>query len=101
MNYLEKPWFRKSVVVVIVLVILSPVFAWAAGLVGYSEPLENAAEKTGALEEGYALFSGFFPNYQIPGLETTIASAIAGFFGVIITFGVAVLVSKALKNKNE
>ncbi|MEF8825795.1 MAG: metal transporter, partial [Halapricum sp.] len=48
--------------------LLAPVFAWAAGQVGYTEPLELAAEETGATDDADPVTTGPFPDYSVPGV---------------------------------
>jgi len=51
------------------MVLLAPAFAWAASQVGYAEPLENAAETTGATDAAETLNPGLMPDYGVPGLR--------------------------------
>ncbi len=74
-------WLPKALAVLLVMALLTPVFAWAAGQVGYAEPLENAAEATGATEHAETLHEGLFPDYGVPGMDAaagTFASAVVG-----------------------
>lgn len=66
------------------MIILSPAFAYLAEEVGYSEPLENAAEVLG-LEE-ITINPGIFPDYTIPGLDPYMGTLISGAIGVLIVF---------------
>jgi len=77
---------KKAYVAIAVMLILAPLFAWAADLVNYSEPLENAAEEAGA-EENQS-YSGIFPDYTVPGLNPYISALITGFIGVAIILAV-------------
>jgi cobalt/nickel transport protein len=75
----DQPWLRRALAIVVVLALLAPVFAWAAGEVGYTEPFEHAAEDTGAAdaaEPSPSLFSG----YAVFGLGHlgTLLSALVG-----------------------
>ncbi|AUV81380.1 metal transporter [Salinigranum rubrum] len=83
-------WFRRSLVVLVVLVVLAPVFALAAGAVGYAEPLENVAEATGATEHERTLLSSPFPDYSVPGTGTVVGTLVSGLLGTAITLAVAV-----------
>ncbi|AEA47806.1 PDGLE domain-containing protein [Archaeoglobus veneficus] len=77
---------KKVYIAIAVMVALSPLFAYAAELVGYSEPLENAAEMIG-LEE-HPIYSGVLPDYTVPGLDSYSGTLIAGIVGTVITLGV-------------
>lgn len=73
---------KASLAIIAVLIALSPVFAYLAEVVGYSEPLENAAEMLG-LEEN-PIYEGFFPDYTIPGLDPYTGTLLSGAVGVLI-----------------
>ncbi|MFC7132513.1 MULTISPECIES: metal transporter [Salinibaculum] len=92
----EKPWVRRGLAVVLVLALLAPVFAWASGAVGYSEPLENAAEQTGAADEAEpspSLFSG----YGIPGLGSGLGTLAAAVVGSALTLLAALAYARLLE----
>ncbi|PTD94798.1 metal transporter [archaeon SCG-AAA382B04] len=101
MKYLNKSWIRKSSLFILSMILVSPLFAWAANAVDYSEPLENAAHQIGAIGEGYSLFSGIFPEYSLPGTNIVLDTAVAGFFGVLVTFGLAWSIGRIIKKGNE
>jgi len=88
---------KKAYIAIAIMIILAPLFAWAADKVGYSEPLENAAEETGA-EEGESIFSGIFPDYTIPGLNPYISAFITGLIGSVIILAIAFAAKKLSKN---
>jgi cobalt/nickel transport protein len=90
------PWFRRSLVVLVVLVLLTPVFALAADAVGYAEPLENVAETTGATEHERTLLSSPFPDYAVPGTGTVVGTLVSGALGTAITLLVAVGLGRLL-----
>ena len=85
---------KKFWIVLGVLIILSPLFAYAADLVGYSEPLENIAEKLGAEEK--TLYEGILPDYSVPGLDMASGTLISAVVGALITMGVAFGVAKVI-----
>lgn len=88
----ERQWIRRALVVVIVLALVAPAFAWAAGQVGYTEPLELAAEETGATDDADPVTSGPLPDYSVPGLPTpvgTLLSALLGS-GVVLLIGLGI-----------
>ena len=84
---------KKAYILIASLIILAPIFAWAADLVGYSEPLENAAEEAGASEHGGA-YHGIFPDYTLPGINPYLSAMIAGIIGCLIIMGVAAILKK-------
>ncbi len=85
---------KKFWIVLGVLIILSPLFAYAAELVGYSEPLENIAEKLGAKEN--PIYEGILPDYSVPGLDMFSGTLISAVVGTLITMGIAFGVAKAI-----
>jgi len=83
----RKPWVQRALAVVVVLALLAPVFAWGASAVGYSEPLENAAEATGAADDAEqtpSLLSG----YALPGLGGGLGTLGAALVGSALTLAV-------------
>ncbi len=78
----KAPAGRAALAAVAVMIVLSPLFAYAAELVGYSEPLENAAEMIGLHE--HPIYEGLLPDYTIPGLDPYLGTLIAGAIGTLI-----------------
>lgn len=95
-DLLDRSWVRRSLAVLFVLVLLSPLFAWAAGAVGYAEPLENAAEATGASAHAESLHAGLLPDYTVPGANQYLGTFVAGLVGTAVTLGVTVGLGRAL-----
>lgn len=93
----SEPWARKALVVLAVLVVLAPVFGWAAGAVGYAEPLENAADLTGATDHEMVLHSGLFPDYTVPGLSDGAGTLLSAVVGTGLTLGAAIGVGRILE----
>ena len=75
----------------------SPVFAWAAGSVGYTEPLEIAAERAGA--ESTGAYTGVFPDYTVPvgAVPGGGDILISGVIGTVLTLAVTVGVGRLLR----
>lgn len=93
-DLLEKKEVGKVPYVIIALMIVfSPVFAYFAELVEYSEPLENAAEILGVEEE--VINPGIFPDYTIPGMDPYIGTFLSGAVGVLIVLILAFAVRYA------
>ena len=85
---------KNVTAVLIVLIALSPFFAYAAELVGYSEPLENTAEKVGA--EEHPMYSGILPDYTVPGIDPYIGTVISAVVGTFLTMFFALLIAKMI-----
>lgn len=92
-----EPWIRRAILAIIVLVVLAPVFGWAAGAVGYAEPLENTAEATGAAESASAIIPGIFPDYSVPGLSAPLGTLASAVVGTALTLAVAIGVGRLLE----
>ena len=81
----ERGWLRPALVALAVLVALAPVFAWAATQVGYTEPLELAAEAAGVAADPDN--PGLLPDYGVSGLPGplgTLLSAVVGTALVLV-----------------
>ena len=93
-------WWKKVIIASIVMVLLSPVFAYACELTGYMEPLEVSAEKLGVKE--LSLYEAPMPDYVIPVIQnTTLSGILAGLVGVAIVLGFSFGLSKALKTQRK
>lgn len=98
MNFLPtRPWARRAMLALLVLVLLAPVFGWAASAVGYAEPLENAAEATGASDEATTINPGLFPDYSVPGLGAAAETFVSALVGTVLTLGVAIGLGRLLE----
>lgn len=91
------PWMRRAVLVLAVLVALAPLFGWAAGVVGYAEPLENAAEETGAADAASPTVPGVFPDYSVPGLGPSLETLASAAVGTALTLAVGVGIGRLLE----
>lgn len=93
----ERPWVRRAMVGLLVLVVLAPVFGWASGAVGYAEPLENAAEETGAADAASPTVSGVLPDYSVPGLGSPLGTLVSAVVGTALTLAVGVGAGRVLE----
>ena len=91
------PWVRRAAFCLLVLVILTPVFGWASGVVGYAEPLENAAEATGATGSADSIIPGVFPDYSVPGLGSPLGTLVSAVVGTALTLAIAVGTGRLLE----
>ncbi|MCS7129860.1 MAG: energy-coupling factor ABC transporter permease [Archaeoglobaceae archaeon] len=99
-DLLEKKEVGKASFALIAgLIALSPVFAYLAEAVGYSEPMENAAEVLG-LEE-HSLYESIFPDYTIPGLDPYTGTLISGAIGALIVLSLAYAVKYARSSRKD
>lgn len=95
----DQSWVRRSVAALVVLALLAPVFGWAAGAVGYAEPIDVAAEMTGAADEAtdsYSLFAG----YSV-GLDGGLGTLVGAVVGIGLTLAVGLSAGKLLEDGDE
>jgi len=83
-------WERRALLGLLVLVVLAPVFGWASGVVGYTEPLETAAAETGASDAADPITPGLLPEYAVPGLNPPLGTLVSAAVGTTLTLAVAV-----------
>ena len=95
--FVSDSWGRRALVGLLVLVLLAPVFGWASGVVGYAEPLENAAEETGAADAAEPINPGLLPDYSVPGLSSPLGTLVSAVVGTALTLAVAVGVGRLLE----
>jgi hypothetical protein len=86
---------RRALFVVAALIIFTPLFAYAAELVGYSEPLENIASNLGVKES--PLYQGLLPDYTVGGLDPYIGTLISAVIGSAIIFLLVYSVSRLMR----
>jgi cobalt/nickel transport protein len=91
------PWGRGALIGLLVLVLLAPVFGWASGAVGYAEPLENAAERTGAADAAETTLPALLPDYAVPGLNTPLGTLVSAAVGTALTLAVGVGTGRLLE----
>lgn len=89
-------WLPKALAALLVLTLLAPVFGWAAGQVGYSEPLENAAAVTGATDDAEAVATAPLPDYGVPGLGSSAGTFVSAVVGTGLTLLVALGIGRLL-----
>lgn len=92
-----EPWTRWALLGLLVLVVSAPVFGWASGTVGYAEPLENAAEATGAADAASPILPALFPDYSVPGLGAPLGTLVSAAVGTALTLGLSVGVGRLLE----
>ncbi|WP_202318843.1 energy-coupling factor ABC transporter permease [Archaeoglobus neptunius] len=73
---------KAALAVIAAMIAVSPLFAYAAELVGYAEPLENAAKILGLSEK--PIYEGILPDYSVPGINPYVGTLIAGIVGTAI-----------------
>jgi len=89
-------WLPRAVAGLLALALLAPVFGWAAGQVGYAEPLENAAEMTGATDDAEPVEVAPLPEYGVPGLGSAPGTLVSALVGTGLTLLVAFGIGRAL-----
>ena len=99
---LNRPdWLPRALAALLVLTLLAPVFGWAAGQVGYAEPLENAAEETGAVDSAEAVEIALIPDYSVAGLSDAAGTFVAAVIGTALTLVVAGTIGRLLGTKPD
>ena len=90
-------WGRRALLALVVLVVVAPVFGWASGAVGYAEPLEHAAEETGAADAADQLAPGLLPDYSVPGLGSPLGTLVSAAVGTALVLAITVGVGRLLE----
>jgi cobalt/nickel transport protein len=89
-------WVRRGLLAVAAMIVASPAFAWAAGQVGYAEPLENAAEHTGAVAHEVTHNAGLLPDYTVPGIDPLLGTLVSAAVGTALTLLVVTAMARLL-----
>ena len=89
-------WLPRALVILLALTLLAPVFGWTAGAVGYAEPLENAAEETGAVGSAQPVEIAPLPDYGVAGLGSAAGTFVSAVVGTALTLVVALGIGQLL-----
>jgi len=89
-------WVRRGLLAVAAMIVASPAFTWAAGQVGYAEPLENAAEHTGAVAHEVTYSAGLLPDYTVPGIDPLLGTLVSAAVGTALTLLVVTAMARIL-----
>lgn len=89
-------WLPRALAVLVVLTLLAPVFGWAATAVGYAEPLENAAEETGAVGSAEPVDVALLPDYSVAALGSATGTFVSAVVGTALTLVVAGAIGRLL-----
>ncbi|CCQ96318.1 conserved exported hypothetical protein [[Clostridium] ultunense Esp] len=65
----------------------------------YPDGFEKAGEETGFIKGATSFFSSLFPDYTVPGVPAWISTGLAGMIGVLLTFGLFLLLGFFLRKK--
>ncbi len=80
----------RAFTLIVLLVLVSPIFGIiGAKAVGYTEPLEIAAEMIGLEEK--VIWPGLLPDYSVSGLPDVLGYVMSGLVGVAVLLLPAVL----------
>ncbi|MDT3433651.1 PDGLE domain-containing protein [Haloarcula sp. 1CSR25-25] len=98
----ERPdWLPRALAALLVLTLLAPVFGWAAGQVGYAEPLAIAAEATGATDHATAAGTALFPDYGVTGLGGATGTFVSAVVGTALTLLLGAAIGRVLGSDTD
>ena len=92
----KKAWWIVGLVIVLALILLSPLASpWPDGL-------ERVARDHGFLQRQAESLYEIMPDYLVPGIAcASLGTILAGAFGVLIVFGIALGAGYALRRKDR
>jgi hypothetical protein len=88
-------WLIGLVIAGLVVVILAPLAS------ADPDGLERVAADHGFLDTAREALYSIIPDYQVPGLEGNASTIAAGLIGVVIVFGVMVLLGRVLARRRQ
>lgn len=94
-------WFLRALAALGGLIVLTPVFGWAAQAVGYAEPLENAAKETGAVGSADPVQIALMPEYSVSGLNMATGTLVSAVVGTALTLLIATLIGQLLATRSD
>jgi hypothetical protein len=86
-------WVVGLAIAAIVVIVLVPLASQDP------DGLERVAEDKGFLESAQDALFSILPDYTIPGIDGSLATILAGLFGVGIVFGLMVVVGRLLARR--
>lgn len=90
LKYIKSRWVILSIVIMITIVLMSPLFSYAY------EPLDYVVEQFNAVEK--QIYEAPMPDYIIPVLgETAVSGILSGIIGVFITLFVCLVLGYVLR----
>ena len=95
-SFARTPWQRRSLIGLLGLVVLAPVFAWTAERTGYAEPMENAAALAGATSEAVPNSVSLLSSYAVPGFDPYLGTLLVALLGTLLTLALALGVGRLL-----
>ncbi|WP_396613708.1 PDGLE domain-containing protein (plasmid) [Haloferax sp. S1W] len=95
-NAARDGWQQRSLIGLGSLVVLAPVFGWAASQTGYAEPMDNAAELAGAASQAVPTSVSLLPGYTLPGLGPHVGTFAAALLGTLLTLLLALAFGRTL-----
>lgn len=91
-EYIKSRWVLLSIVVMIIIVLVSPLFGYAY------EPMDYVVEQFNAVER--QIYEAPMPDYIIPALgETAISSILAGVIGLFVTLFACLVLGYVLRER--
>jgi len=89
---------KKAIILILVLIAISPIFGVIlAGIIGYHEPLDIAAEMLGLNETTEEINWTPFLDYSVPGLPPELGYIASGLLGAFVVLLLGYLVIKLMK----
>ena len=86
---------RRGFLLALLLVLISPLFGvYLSDLVGYREPLDLAAEMLGLQDHTERINWTPFLDYTVPGLPDWAGYVVSGIIGILIIFGLGMLMMR-------
>ena len=67
----------------------------------HPDGFEKAGEQTGYISQGYHAQNSLFPDYSIPGWDTTMANSLSGVIGVMFTFVIFIVIGRWITRKSR
>jgi cobalt/nickel transport system permease protein len=88
-------WVVGLAIAAVVVIVLAPLAS--------SDPdgLERAAEDLGFLDAARDAVFSIIPDYTVPGVDGNVSTILAGLVGVILVFGLMILVGRLLARRRQ
>lgn len=91
---------RRSLLLAIALLAVSPVFGvYLAGLLGYHEPLDIAAEALGLRDTSDEINWTPLKDYTFPGLPDWLGYIVSGAVGLVVIVAIGLSIEKILSRR--
>ncbi|MFC1541804.1 PDGLE domain-containing protein [Candidatus Latescibacterota bacterium] len=90
---------RSIIILLAISLAIAGVLSWYAS--SHPDGLERIAEKLNFIKSAKDSPYEVMPDYTVPGVHGFLSNGLSGIIGVLVTFGLVILIGKIMYHKNR